>query len=131
MVPPAPGRIPTKMPISEERARVVQLRKMVLIAARCSMAMRLELTTMGFKALSLSRRSLSNWLNANRPTSTGRKSNPWRSESKPKVNRATPLTSSSPMAVINSPSTPAMTPLTRFSPARLAVMVSANTTSEK
>ena len=49
----------------------------------------------------------------------------------PKEKRATPLISSSPMAAINRPSTPAMMPLIKLSEDRLAVMVSANKTRAK
>ena len=131
MVPPAPGRMPMKMPISDERISVAHLRKMVLTACKCSILILAWFITIGFFAAFGSRMSESSWLKANSPTNTGRKAKPCLISSMPKVKRATPLVSSSPIEATSRPKTPAIRPLVMSLPARLAVMVSANTTSEK
>ena len=130
--PPRPGRRPVNRPISVARMSEGQCRIVVVMPPRWSIATAfVPRGIIGTFAASLSERSFRSCEKAKRPMSTGRKSKPARSESNPKVNRATPLTTSSPTDANNSPSTPAISPLTSRSPARLAAMVSAKTTREK
>ena len=130
--PPAPGRMPTNRPIREERTRLTQRANTSRMAFRCSTFTACVLSGIkGVRARSESATSLSNWLNAKSPISTGRKENPWRSASMPKSNLATPLMSSSPMVAASRPRAPAISPFSMLSPARLAVMVSANITRAK
>ena len=121
-----------KTPISDERIRLSGWPRIVLIAFQCSM--RIDPASVSINALCASARlstSLRSWLKANRPISTGRIEKPWFRSSMPKEKREVAVIASSPIIARNSPMTPAMPPLSRESPERLAMMVSAKTISEK
>ena len=130
--PPAAGKIPVKMPMKLDLNKLTHLLRIINIACLCS-----TLTTdpdwdiRGLLALLSSSTSVNNCEKANNPIKTGRNANPCLNSSKPKVNLATPLISSSPTVAANNPSKPAIKPLVIFPPDKLTVIVRAKIIKEK
>ena len=130
--PPAPGKIPVNTPIVADRTTTSQRLEISLNAPKWSIrAFTVPCSDSDLIALSGSRTSLNNCEKANRPISTAIKSKPDKRASDPKSKRAMPAASSSPTVRTRRPKAPAIRPLTKCLPARLAVMVSANITNMK
>ena len=75
--------------------------------------------------------SVNNCEKANNPIRTGKNANPCLKSSKPKVNLATPLISSSPTVAANNPRSQAIKPLVIIPPDKLTVIVNAKIINEK